>query len=47
MIGTDDQDEDATALRPADIPETVHHHATQPKSAWSFEVDVRPFKENW
>ena len=47
MIGTDDQDEDATALRPADIAETVHHLATQPKSAWSFEVDVRPFNENW
>lgn len=47
MIGTDDQDADATALRPSDIAETAYHLATQPKSAWSFEVDVRPFGENW
>ncbi len=47
-IGTDDQsDEEGTHLRPSDIAETVYHLATQPKSAWSFEVDVRPFKENW
>ncbi len=47
-IGTDDQTgEDGTHLRPSDIAQTVYHLATQPKSAWSFEVDVRPFKENW
>lgn len=47
MIGTDDQAEDANALRPADIAHTVHHLATQPKSAWTFEADVRPFNESW
>ena len=47
-IGTDDQSgEEGTHLRPGDIAQTVYHLATQPKSAWSFEVDVRPFKENW
>ncbi|MGB5372443.1 MAG: SDR family NAD(P)-dependent oxidoreductase [Polyangiales bacterium] len=47
-IGTDDQSgEEGTHLRPSDIAETVYHLATQPKSAWSFEVDVRPSKENW
>jgi len=47
-IGTDDQSgEEGTHLRPSDIAHTVYHLATQPKSAWSFEVDVRPFKENW
>lgn len=47
-IGTDDQSgDDGTHLRPSDIAETVYHLVTQPKSAWSFEVDVRPFKENW
>lgn len=47
-IGTDDQSgEDGATLRPSDIAETVYHLATQPKSAWSFEVDVRPFKESW
>jgi NADP-dependent 3-hydroxy acid dehydrogenase YdfG len=47
-IGTDDlSGEEGNQLRPSDIAETVYHLATQPKSAWSFEVDVRPFKENW
>lgn len=34
-------------LKPEDIARTVHHLATQPRSAWSFEVDVRPFGEDW
>lgn len=47
-IGTDERSGDeGTHLRPSDIAETVYHLATQPKSAWSFEVDLRPFKENW
>ncbi len=47
-IGTDEQTGDqGIHLRPSDIAETVYHLATQPKSAWSFEVDVRPFKEIW
>lgn len=47
-IGSDEQTgEEGTRLRPSDIAETVYHLATQPKSAWSFEVDVRPFKESW
>lgn len=33
--------------QPADIAETVWHLAHQPKSAWSFEVDLRPFAEPW
>lgn len=32
---------------PADIAETVWHLAHQPKSAWSFETEVRPFGEKW
>ncbi|MGB3050503.1 MAG: SDR family NAD(P)-dependent oxidoreductase [Polyangiales bacterium] len=46
-IGTDEQIGDEGRLRPSDIAATVYHLATQPKSAWTFEVDVRPFKENW
>lgn len=47
-IGTDDEATDeGEFLRPSDIAETVYHLATQPKSAWSFEVDVRPFEESW
>lgn len=47
-IGTDDEtSNEREFLRPRDIAETVHHLAMQPKSAWSFEVDVRPFGESW
>ncbi len=34
-------------LEPDDIADTVYHLVTQPRSAWSFEVDVRPFGEKW
>jgi len=46
-IGTDDQGPDANALRPSDIAETMLHLAKQPKSAWTFETEVRPFNESW
>ena len=46
-IGTDEQTGDEGMLRPSDIADTVFHLATQPKSAWTFEVDLRPFKESW
>jgi NAD(P)-dependent dehydrogenase (short-subunit alcohol dehydrogenase family) len=39
--------EEGSYLDPEDIAATVHHLASQPRSAWSFEVDVRPFKETW
>lgn len=34
-------------IRPADIAEEVWHVAHQPRSAWSFNVEVRPFGEPW
>jgi NADP-dependent 3-hydroxy acid dehydrogenase YdfG len=34
-------------LDPRDIAELAHYLTTQPQSAWSFEVDVRPSKETW
>jgi NAD(P)-dependent dehydrogenase (short-subunit alcohol dehydrogenase family) len=34
-------------IRPADIAEEIWHVAHQPKSAWSFNVEVRPHKEKW
>lgn len=34
-------------LKPEAIAETVYHLAHQDRSAWSFEVDVRPFGEKW
>jgi NAD(P)-dependent dehydrogenase (short-subunit alcohol dehydrogenase family) len=34
-------------IQPADIAEEIWHVAHQPKSAWSFNVEVRPYKEPW
>ncbi|MEM9070325.1 MAG: SDR family NAD(P)-dependent oxidoreductase [Myxococcota bacterium] len=34
-------------IKPADIAHIMFHLAGQPKSAWSFEVEARPFGENW
>jgi NAD(P)-dependent dehydrogenase (short-subunit alcohol dehydrogenase family) len=34
-------------IQPADIAEKIWHVAHQPKSAWSFNVEVRPFKKTW
>lgn len=37
----------ADKLEPDDIAEVAHYLTTQPESAWSFEVDVRPMLEKW
>ncbi len=34
-------------IQPDDIAETTFQIAHQPRSAWSFNVEVRPFGENW
>lgn len=34
-------------LKAEDIAETVFRLVVQPRSAWSFEVDVRPYCEKW
>ena len=33
--------------KPADIADEIWHLVQQPRSAWSFNVEVRPFGENW
>jgi NAD(P)-dependent dehydrogenase (short-subunit alcohol dehydrogenase family) len=33
--------------RPDDIAETIYSLACQPRSAWTFELEVRPFGEKW
>jgi hypothetical protein len=38
---------DAFFLKPADIAETAFHLTSQAPSAWSFEVEARPFAETW
>ncbi len=34
-------------LDPGDIASLAHYLTTQPRSAWSFEVDARPSQESW
>ncbi len=34
-------------IKPLDIAEEVFHVAHQPRSAWSFDVEIRPFGEKW
>jgi NAD(P)-dependent dehydrogenase (short-subunit alcohol dehydrogenase family) len=34
-------------VKPDDVAETVYWLAHQPRSAWSFEVEARPFGEKW
>lgn len=34
-------------IAPDDLADTAYHLTTQPRSAWSFEVEARPFKESW
>lgn len=38
---------DAFFIAPDDVAETAVHLARQPRSAWSFEVEARPFGESW
>lgn len=38
---------DSFFLQPDDIAQSVLAVVEQPKSAWTFEWDVRPFAENW
>jgi NAD(P)-dependent dehydrogenase (short-subunit alcohol dehydrogenase family) len=38
---------DSFFLAPDRIADTVHHLVSQDRSAWSFEVDLRPFGEKW
>lgn len=34
-------------IKPADIAETAFYLTQQPVTAWSFEVDIRPYAEKW
>ena len=38
---------DGERLDPNDVAALAHYLTTQPRSAWSFEVDVRPSHESW
>lgn len=45
VIGKDDSD--PSKLDPNAIADTYFHVASQPKSCWSFETEVRPSVETW
>ena len=38
---------DQGLLQPDGIAENYLMLHRQPRNAWTFEVDIRPFKENW
>jgi NAD(P)-dependent dehydrogenase (short-subunit alcohol dehydrogenase family) len=38
---------DSFFIRPQDIAEEAWHVAHQPRSAWSFLIELRPFAESW
>jgi NAD(P)-dependent dehydrogenase (short-subunit alcohol dehydrogenase family) len=38
---------DSFFIKPADVAETAFHLTRQNPSAWSFEVEARPFGETW
>lgn len=40
-------EEDDFFLKPDDIAHSVYEVAHQPKSAWTFEFDLRPYVEDW
>lgn len=45
-LGFPDKDDDFFC-KPEDIASECYRIAQQPKSAWSFNVEIRPFGENW
>jgi NADP-dependent 3-hydroxy acid dehydrogenase YdfG len=34
-------------VAPDDLADTAFHLTTQPHTAWSFEIEARPYKESW
>ena len=38
---------DDAFIKPADIADEIWHLAHQPRSAWSFLSEVRPYRESW
>jgi len=38
---------DGFFIAPDELADTAFHLTVQPRSAWSFEVEARPFKEGW
>ncbi|MEN0064746.1 MAG: SDR family NAD(P)-dependent oxidoreductase [Myxococcota bacterium] len=47
MVQAPDRDAIDVALLPDDIATTFLHLSKQPSTAWTFELEVRPHRENW
>lgn len=51
VIGDRESDKDAfdkgSRMDPDDIAQSVYFLTRQPRSAWTFELDLRPFSEKW
>lgn len=47
LAGPDTDRRAPTHLDPDDIADAVHYLTRQPRSAWSFEIDLRPTQESW
>ncbi len=39
--------DEITTLEPAEIANSAYYLTTQHKAAWTFELDLRPYVENW
>ena len=46
-LGRNKNKPDDEQLNPKAIADTYHYLATQEKTAWTFEMDLRPCKESW
>lgn len=46
-VKTPDNPDVPDSLDPAAIAQTAHYLTTQPRSAWTFELDLRPSQESW
>jgi hypothetical protein len=38
---------DGELLKPDEVSNEILHLINQPKSTWTFELDLRPFSEKW
>lgn len=51
VIGDGESDKEeidkGSRINPDDIAESVYFLTCQPKSAWTFELDLRPYREKW
>lgn len=47
LLAHDAERPDSFFIQPSAIAHAVHHLAHRQKSGWTFELDLRPYSENW